>query len=114
MSDVVTPFLAATIRTATPLALAALGELLVERAGLINIGLEGAILAGAFGSLAGAAIGGVAWGYAGAIGGGVIVAALFALFVVWNREWRTCRRSECSTGTAIDSAIQCSRCANTQ
>ncbi|MEO8620279.1 MAG: ABC transporter permease [bacterium] len=83
MTDVLTPFLAATIRTATPLALAALGELLVERAGLINIGLEGAILAGAFGSLAGAAAGGVLWGYAGAIAGGVAVAALFALFVVW-------------------------------
>jgi ABC-type uncharacterized transport system permease subunit len=30
----------ATIRAATPLALAASGELLVERVGLINIGVE--------------------------------------------------------------------------
>ena len=59
MTDVVEPFLAATIRTAVPLALAALGELLVERAGLINIGLEGAILAGAFGALVGASSHGV-------------------------------------------------------
>jgi len=35
VSDALTPFLAATIRTAVPLGLAALGELLVERAGLI-------------------------------------------------------------------------------
>lgn len=83
MSDVFAPFLAATVRTATPLALAALGELLVERAGLINIGLEGAILAGAFGALVGASAGGVAGGFAGAVVGGVIVAALFALLVVW-------------------------------
>ena len=95
MSDVVAPLLAATIRTATPLALAALGELLVERAGLINIGLEGAILAGAFGSLVGATAGGVLWGYAGGVVGGVLVAALFALFVVWLKA------DQIITGTAL-------------
>jgi ABC-type uncharacterized transport system permease subunit len=95
MTDVVEPFLAATVRTATPLVLAALGELLVERAGLINIGLEGAILAGAFGSLAGATAGGVMGGFAGAIAGGVIVAALFALFVVWLEA------DQIITGTAL-------------
>lgn len=83
MSDVFTPFLSATIRTATPLALAALGEVVVERAGIINLGLEGAILAGAFGSLVGATAGGILWGYAGAAVGGALVAALFAVFVVW-------------------------------
>ena len=82
MSDVVTPFLAATVRTATPLAIAALGELLVERAGLINIGLEGAVLAGAFGALAGATAGGVVGGYLGAIAGGLLVGALFAICVI--------------------------------
>ncbi|MEP6733210.1 MAG: ABC transporter permease [bacterium] len=95
MSDVIEPFLAATVRTATPLALAALGELLVERAGLINIGLEGAILAGAFGSLVGATTGGVIAGFLGAIIGGVIIAALFALFVVWLKA------DQIITGTAL-------------
>ena len=95
MSDVLEPFLAATVRTATPLALAALGELLVERAGLINIGLEGAILAGAFGSLVGATAGGVMWGYAGAVGGGVVVALLFAVFVIWLKA------DQIITGTAL-------------
>lgn len=85
MSDVITPFLAATIRTATPLAIAALGELLVERAGLINIGLEGAVLAGAFGALAGGSAGGVMGGYAGALAGGAIVGALFAVCVLLLR-----------------------------
>jgi ABC-type uncharacterized transport system permease subunit len=95
MTDVVEPFFAATIRTAVPLALAALGELLVERAGLINIGLEGAILAGAFGALVGASAHGVALGFASAIAAGLIVALLFVAFVVWARA------DQIITGTAL-------------
>ena len=82
MTDALTPFLAATVRTATPLALAALGEMLVERTGIINIGLEGAVLAGAFGALAGASVGGVAGGYAGAVVGGLVIGAVFAFCVL--------------------------------
>jgi ABC-type uncharacterized transport system permease subunit len=93
--EVVEPLLAATVRTATPLALAALGEVLVERAGLINIGLEGAILAGAFGALVGATAGGVAAGYAGAVVGGLLVGALFALCVV------ALKADQIITGTAL-------------
>lgn len=37
-----------TIRTAMPLILAAMGELVAERAGILNLGLEGMILLGAF------------------------------------------------------------------
>lgn len=95
MIEILTPFLAATVRTATPLVLAASGEVLVERAGLINIGLEGAILAGAFGALAGAAVGGVAAGYAGAVAGGVLVAAVFAICVIGLRT------DQIITGTAL-------------
>ncbi|MDB4886267.1 MAG: ABC-type transporter, integral rane subunit [Gemmatimonadetes bacterium] len=95
MSDVIAPFLAATVRTATPLALAALGELVVERAGIINIGLEGAILAGALGALLGGTAAGVAGGYVGATVAGTIVAAIFALFVV---RWRA---DQIITGTAL-------------
>ena len=85
MSEALEPFLAATVRTAVPLGLAALGELLVERAGLINIGLEGAILAGAFGALVGASAAGVGMGFLGAAIAGVLVALLFALWVIWIR-----------------------------
>ena len=95
MTDVLTSFLAATVRTAVPLALAALGELVVERAGVINIGLEGAILAGAFGALVGATAGGVSVGFAVAMLAGVVIAALFALCVV------VLRTDQIIAGTAL-------------
>lgn len=95
MSDAITPFIAATVRTAVPLALAATGELLVERAGLINIGLEGAVLAGAFGALVGATVGGVAGGYIAAVIAGLMVAALFALCVI------ALRTDQIIAGTAL-------------
>jgi len=71
-------FAEATIRTATPLVLAATGELLVERAGLINIGLEGVILGGAFGALVGATHGGSILGFTAAAATGVLFMLVFA------------------------------------
>ena len=95
VAAIAVPFLAATVRTATPLALAAFGELLVERTGLINIGLEGAIIAGAFGALVGAGTGGLAGGWAGAAAAGLLVGALFALCVI------ALRADQIITGIAI-------------
>jgi simple sugar transport system permease protein len=74
-------FLESSVRTATPLLLAALGEAVVERAGIINIGLEGLIIGGAFGALVGATHGGVALGFLASIGVGVALGLLFYLFV---------------------------------
>ena len=76
----------ATVRTATPLAFAALGEAVSERAGVINIGLEGAIVAGAFGALIGAGSGGgAAAGFAAGAAAGAAVALLFGAFAVLLR-----------------------------
>jgi general nucleoside transport system permease protein len=89
-------FLASAVRTATPLALAAIGELVVERAGVINIGLEGMIIAGAFGALLGADLGGsTTVGFVAAALAGAVVALVLALFVV------RLRADQIITGTAV-------------
>ncbi|WP_211230451.1 ABC transporter permease [Inquilinus limosus] len=66
----------ATIRTSTPLILAALAGLFAERAGLVDIGLEGKMLAAAFASAAMAAYAGSAWA---GLGMGVVVSVALAL-----------------------------------
>ena len=66
MSATAGAFLQATVRTATPLLFAGLGETLAEQSGVINVGLEGVVIAGAFGAVAGASAGGVAAGARGA------------------------------------------------
>jgi simple sugar transport system permease protein len=88
-------FLEGTVRTATPLAFAALGETVAERAGVINIGLEGAIIAGAFGAFVAAGSGSVMLGFAGAAVAGAFIAALFGLFAIRMRA------DQIITGTAI-------------
>lgn len=54
--DQIIAFLQATIRMATPLILAGIGALYTERCGIINIGIEGCMLSGAFAAVAGALI----------------------------------------------------------
>jgi general nucleoside transport system permease protein len=95
MMDALTAFLAAAVRTATPLLFAATGELVAERAGLIFVGLEGAILVGALAAAGGAVAAGVATGIALAIVAGALTGLLFAHFAV---RWRA---EQIVTGTAI-------------
>ncbi len=90
-----TAFLSSGVRFATPLAYAALGELVVERTGVINIGLEGAIIGGAFGALVFAGAGGAPLGFAGAALVGMLVATIFASFVI------ALKTDQIITGTAM-------------
>ncbi len=47
--DILLPILAAAVRSGTPILYATLGEILTERAGVMNLGLEGLMLMGALG-----------------------------------------------------------------
>jgi general nucleoside transport system permease protein len=77
------PLLHATLVATTPLLLAALGETLVERSGVINIGLEGIILVGAFAGMVGSYFSGSPLlGLLLAAGSGALLALLFAWLTV--------------------------------
>jgi simple sugar transport system permease protein len=66
----------ATVRGAAPLVLAALGGLFAERSGVVDIGLEGKMLAAAFAAAATAAVTNSAWI---GLGAGIVAAILLAL-----------------------------------
>ena len=76
-------FLEAAVRLGAPLALAALGETITERSGVINVGLEGSLIAGALGGALGAlAFGSAGTGVAAGAAAGMAVALVFAAFSV--------------------------------
>jgi ABC-type uncharacterized transport system permease subunit len=76
-------FLASTVAMAAPILLAALGELIVEQGGVINIGIEGAMLAGAFYGLAAAYFSGsLILGLGAAIAAAVALNFLLAFLIV--------------------------------
>src|SRR4030067_660271 len=73
----------ATLRLATPIILAALAGLLSQRVGLINIALEGMLLAAAFAAVLGAFYAQHALvGVVAAVVAGMLVALVFAVFVL--------------------------------
>ena len=89
--------LAATIRVATPLLLAALGGLFSERSGVIGIGLEGMMLGGAFAAAAVSAVSGSAW-----LGLGAGVGAAMALALVLAFAGVTQRGNQVVAGMAVN------------
>ncbi len=75
--------LGAMLTIATPLVWAGIGELIVERTGVLNLGIEGTMYLGAFTGFLVAARTGSPWlGLAAAVLGGVVAGALMGLFVV--------------------------------
>ena len=72
-----------TLRTATPVVLAALGVLMTDHVGIMNIGMDGMMLCGAFFAVLGSCfLGGWIGGLALALAVGLLLGAFFGLFVV--------------------------------
>jgi ABC-type uncharacterized transport system permease subunit len=98
LSDILAPDLfASAIRIATPLALAAIGGTICERSGVVNIALEGMMLAGAFAGTAVVLVTHSIWlGVLVAMLGGVAFAAVHAFASI------TLKADQVVSGTAIN------------
>lgn len=73
----------ATFRTSTPIVYAAVGDTYVQRAGMLNLGIEGMMFAGAFfGFLTGFHTGSLWLGLAAAAGVGMASAAILGFLIV--------------------------------
>lgn len=76
--------LTAALRLAVPVALTALGGLISERAGVLNLGLEGMMISGALAGYLATNETGSPWvGLAAGLGAGAAVGFVLALVVVW-------------------------------
>ena len=76
--------LAATLNAGTVLAIAALGLLINEKAGIVNLGAEGMMLCAAVAGFATVVHTGNDWlGFVAGMGAGALLAAIFGLLVIW-------------------------------
>lgn len=97
MTALLTSLLQSTVSMAVPLLLAALGELIAERAGIINIGLEGMVLTGAFAAMVMTYFtGSPLVGLLAAWAGGLVLGLLFAHVVIAHRA------NQVVVGTALN------------
>ena len=94
--DVLVPLLVSVITAATPLLLAALGELVAERAGVLNLGVEGMMLVGAVSAFAAESLSGSA--ALGILAGAAAGAAMAGLFGVLTL---TLTSNQVATGLAL-------------
>jgi general nucleoside transport system permease protein len=76
--------IAATLNAGTVLALAALGLLINEKAGIVNLGAEGMLLCAAIAGFATVVHTGNDWlGFLAGMGAGALLAAIFGVLVIW-------------------------------
>jgi ABC-type uncharacterized transport system permease subunit len=94
--DYLIAFLASTAGAATPLVLASTGELVAERSGVLNLGLEGIMLVGAVAGFSAALhTGSLATGLLAALLAGMAMALIFAFLVL------TLQTNQVATGLAL-------------
>ena len=93
MTDSITLAIVASV----PLILAVMGELVTQRSGMINLGIEGMMLVAAMAAAATAIVtGSVVAGFTGGIAGAALIAAMFGFFAIGRRA------DQIVTGTAIN------------
>lgn len=95
--------LAATMGMAAPLLYASLGELLSERSGILNLGLEGIMLIGAItGYMTGMNTGSLGLGVLAALGAGALVGVVYAFLTVTMQANQTvCGLALVIVGTGV-------------
>jgi general nucleoside transport system permease protein len=90
------PVITSTVTAATPLIIAALGVLVNERSGVLNLGVEGMMLVGAVTGFAVGVSSGNLWlGYAAAASASIAVSLLFAFLTL------TLQTNQVATGLAL-------------
>lgn len=83
---IIVSILAATIRTMTPLLFSAMGELITQRAGIWNMGVEGTMLTGSFAAYIAATMTGSLWlAVLAAIVAGALMGAIIAFMTATLR-----------------------------
>lgn len=94
--DYLFPIVASTVIAATPLIFAALGELVTEKAGVLNLGVEGMMLVGAVSGFAvGLQSGSLALGFGAAMLASMLLALLFGFLTL------TLQTNQVATGLAL-------------
>lgn len=97
MVELIASAIPLAIVASTPLLLAVLGELVLQRSGIINLGIEGMMLVAALGAVLASSLTGSAFaGLAGGIAGAAVVALIFGLFAI------ALRVDQIVTGTAVN------------
>ena len=122
-TTIIVSILAATVRIATPLLLAALGELVSERAGILNLGVEGNMLMSAFSGFIITYISGSLWiGLLAAVLAGAVMNLLMVFMattltvtprpsgiIIQRYGWAPSRIRSCSDFGGICSIFTCRR-----
>jgi simple sugar transport system permease protein len=97
MFDFAAELIAVAVAPSTPLLLAVEGELVVQRSGIINLGVEGMMLGAALSAVIAAhATSSITLGFVGGIAGAALLALLFGVFTI------ALNADQIVTGTALN------------